>query len=106
MPRAATSVATSTGSLPADEVGQRLLTRALAQVAVDGAGLHALALELLDEPVGAALGAQNTSVRSTPLAIAAATFTLSIWWTGGSGGPSPRRWLVLDSTSCATGSCM
>ena len=41
------------------EVGERPLAGALAQVAVDGAGLHALALELLDEAVGAALGAHE-----------------------------------------------
>ena len=44
-------------------------------------GPHAFALELLDETVGAALGAQNTSVRPTPSAIDATTFTLSIWCT-------------------------
>ena len=48
---------------------------------MDGERLHAFAIELLHEPVGAALGAHEHRVRSLPSAIAAATFTLSIWWT-------------------------
>ena len=42
MPRAATSVATSTWSLPSVKSLERLLALALAQVAVDGGGVDAL----------------------------------------------------------------
>ena len=59
MPRAATSVATSTGTLPAVKSASARLARALAEVAVDRPRLHAFALELRDEAVGAALGAHE-----------------------------------------------
>jgi hypothetical protein len=48
MPRAATSVATRTSTLPSPELAQRLLAGALSEVAVDGGGGEAA----LDEVVG------------------------------------------------------
>ena len=58
-PRAATSVATSTGELAVRELGQRPLSVGLAQVAVDGGRPDALLPQVLHQPVGAALGADE-----------------------------------------------
>jgi len=48
---------------------------------VDGGGTDTLALELLDEAVGAALGADEDEDLRRPRQMDAATLTLSIWWT-------------------------
>ena len=68
MPRAATSVATSVSQIAALEAGERLLALALGLVAVHGKGLDALLTELLDEPVGAALGPDEDE-RATAVAL-------------------------------------
>ena len=56
MPRAATSVATRTASLPSEKSLSARSRCGLAQVAVDGGGLDAFAGELQDEAIGAPLG--------------------------------------------------
>ena len=68
-PRAATSVATSSRILPGAEVGQGADALRLALVAVDRRGGDAVAVELLDELVGAVLGAGEDE-RLVDLAVA------------------------------------
>ena len=59
IPREATSVATSVSRLAALEVGERATALALGLVAVHGHRPDLLVTELLDEAVGAALGADE-----------------------------------------------
>ena len=59
MPRAATSVATSVSTCAGLETGQGALALALGLVAVHGHGVEAPSAEPLDQPVGAALGADE-----------------------------------------------
>ena len=91
--------------LAGDEVGERPLPQLLAQVAVDGRGVDALGLEALHEAVGAALGAdEHQGASAWLLAIAAATFTLSISWTRRNRCSISSTVTSRDATSWRTGS--
>ncbi len=57
MPRAATSVATSTWARPVEKRAEGPFPLGLRPVAVDGLGRHVEATELLGQPVGTVLGA-------------------------------------------------
>ena len=88
MPRAATSVATSTGRRPSAKAAQRPFAMLLAQVAVDGPGVDALFAQGLGQPIGPPFGPAEDQGRCVCRQMAAATFTLSIWWT------RRKRWAI------------
>ena len=71
------------------EVGQRLLALALAQVAVDGRGAHALLSSCSTSRSAPRLVRTKTSVLSKDRQIAAATLTRSIWCT-------LRKWCTIS----------
>jgi len=86
------------------EVGKGALPVGLAQVAVDGGGPQALALELLDELVGTTLRAHEDERLLLALQMATATFTLSIWWIWRKRCSMAATVWVDEATSWKTGS--
>ena len=106
MPRAATSVATRTGSDPSWNAARIRVACALGHAAVQGPGQHAGLAQLLGDPVGAALGADEHDGPARPRpAISAVTRALSAGATCsdvvGHGG---HAGLVAESTAWVTGS--
>ena len=102
-PRAATSVATSTCTLPAGEVGSARSRAPWRRSPWMAPARTPSRRSCVDEPVGAALGAHEHQGAVGAPAIDAATFTLSIWWT------ARKTWSIsstvgsASSTSCEHG---
>ena len=71
---------------------------------MDGGGVQALFFEILDEPVRPRLVRTKKSVFSCERAMAAATFTLSIWCTWMNRCSMSVTVCVDDDTSWKTGS--
>ena len=97
MPRAATSVATSTCTSPRAERRQGPLALALAAVAVDGLGADAGLPQLLGQAVGAVLGAAEHDGRPRPLDEGGGHRMRSAWLT------AQKRWVTSPCSSIECG---